>query len=167
MARVTVRLRGRGVVAGVAEGEALVCPEGITGWGGIDPATGIIKEYDNPNRGRSIKGRVLVMPGSKGSNGWSCYFGAARVAGAAPLAWVFTRIDSSAGVAAAVLRIPTVVDFPPGEDPCSLIATGDRVRVDGARGEVVVLPKAPGGAGTRRGPDSEAGEPPRPVGGRR
>ena len=38
-------LKGRGVVPGTVEGEAMVCPKGITGWGGIDPSTGIIKEY--------------------------------------------------------------------------------------------------------------------------
>ncbi len=137
-----IRLKGRGVVAGIAEGEALVCPQGITGWGGIDPRTGVIKEYENVNRGRSIKGKILVMPGAKGSNGWSCYFAAARVAGSAPLGWIFTRVDSSAGVASAVMRIPTVVDFAPDQDPCLRIRTGDRVLMDGGSGEVVVVKPA-------------------------
>jgi predicted aconitase with swiveling domain len=136
---VTITLRGRGVIPGIAEGEALVCPKSITGWGGIDPKTGIIKDYENINRGKSIKGKIMVMPGSKGSNGWSCYFGAARVSGAAPLGWIFTRIDSSAGVAIVVLQIPTVVDFPEEQDPCVLIKTGDRVRLNGDTGEVEIL----------------------------
>lgn len=131
-------LKGRGVIEGVVEGEALVCPQGITGRGGIDHRTGVIKEYENVNRGRSIQGKILVMPGSKGSNGWSSYFGAARVAGAAPKGWIFTRIDSSSGVAAAVLRTPTVADFPRRQEPCALIRTGDRVRMNGATGEVEV-----------------------------
>ena len=133
-----ITIKGRGVVAGIVEGEALVCPKSITGWGGIDPEAGIIKEYENVNRGKSIKGKILVMPGSKGSNGWSCYFGAARVAGAAPLGWIFTRIDSSAGVATVVLQIPTVVDFPEDQDPCVLIKTGDQVRVNGQTGVVEI-----------------------------
>jgi predicted aconitase with swiveling domain len=140
----TITLKGRGVIAGIVEGEALVCPQSITGWGGIDPKSGIIKEYENTNRGRSIKGKILVMPGSKGSNGWSCYFGAARAAGAAPLGWIFTRIDSSSGVATAVLQIPTVVDFEENQDPCVLIKTGDRVRMDGHTGVVEVF--KPGGS---------------------
>lgn len=135
-------IRGRGVVAGVVEGEALVCPRSITGWGGIDPVTGIIKEYNNINHGQSIKGRILVMPGSKGSNGWSCYFGAARVAGSAPAGWLFTTIDASAAVACAVLKIPTVVDFSSDEDPCRCIATGDWVRVDGTSGVVEIVRRA-------------------------
>lgn len=132
------KLKGRGVIPGIVEGEAVVCPRGITGWGGIDPETGLIKEYDNINRGASIKGKILVMPGSKGSNGWSCYFNAARVAGTAPKGWIFTKIDSSAGVAAAVLNIPAVVDFPPGQDPCKEIKTGDAVRINGGTGEVEI-----------------------------
>ena len=81
------------------------------------------------------------MPGSKGSNGWSCYFGAARVAGSAPLGWIFTKIDSSAGVACAVMNIPTVADFRDDQDPCRLIKNGDWVRVDGKTGEVAVTPR--------------------------
>lgn len=135
-------IRGRGVVPGIVEGEALVCPRSITGWGGIDPATGIIKEYGNVNRGVSIKGRILVIPGSRGSNGWSCFFGAARAAGAAPLGWLITRIDSSSGVACAVMKIPAIVDFEADQDPCSVIATGDRVRMNGSTGEVEILPAA-------------------------
>lgn len=134
----TIVITGRGVVPGVVEGEALVCPKSITGWGGIDPATGIIKEYSNINRGRSIKGKILVLPGSKGSNGWSCYFGAARVAGAAPVGWLISRIDSSSAVACAVMQIPAVVDFLSEEDPCRLIETGDWVRMDGATGIVEI-----------------------------
>lgn len=134
----TIVIRGRGVVPGIVEGEALVCPRSITGWGGIDPATGIIRDYSNSNRGLSITGKILVLPGSKGSNGWSCYFGAARVAGTAPAGWLFTRIDSSAGVACAVMQIPTVVDFAGDDDPCLLIETGDWVKIDGANGVVEI-----------------------------
>ena len=135
----SVVLKGRGAVPGLAEGKALVCPESIAGWGGIDPKTGIIKEYDNSNRGRTIHNTILVMPGSRGSNGWSCYFNAAGVAGAGPLGLIFTRIDSSAAVAATLLKIPTVVDFDDSQDPCRHIQTGDRVRINGTTGEVAIL----------------------------
>lgn len=134
-------LHGRGVIPGVVEGEALVCPRSITGWGGIDPKTGVIKDWDNPNKGKTIKDTILVMPGSKGSNGWSCYFGAARAADCAPRGWMFTEIDSSAGVASAVMQIPTIVDFAEGEDPCKCIASGDYVRMDGSTGIVEVTKK--------------------------
>lgn len=82
---------------------------------------------------------ILVLPGSKGSNGWSCYFGAARVAGAAPKGWLFSKIDSSAGVASAVMKIPTIVDFQSSQDPCKLIKNGCRVKMNGETGEVEII----------------------------
>jgi len=131
-------IKGRGVIAGIVEGEALVCPQSITGWAGIDPETGVIKEHGNVNQGLSIKGKILIMPGSKGSNGWSCYFGAARVAGAAPKGWIFTKIDASSGVACAVMQIPAIVDFEERQDPCRVIRNGDWVKMDGKTGEVEI-----------------------------
>jgi predicted aconitase with swiveling domain len=139
---VEISIAGRGVIPGRTSGYALVCPRGITGWGGIDPVTGVIKEYDNVNRGESIKGRILVMPGSKGSNGWSCYFGVTRVSGASPKGFIFTNVDSSCAVAAVCLRIPTIVDFPPSQDPCQAIENGDFVIMDGGTGEVTVTKKS-------------------------
>lgn len=132
-------IRGRGVIPGTVEGEALVCPASITGWGGIDPATGVIKDYDNPAKGETIKDKILVIPGSKGSNGWSCYFSITRVSGAAPRGLIISDVDASCGVAAVGLGVPTVVDFPAGENPCKTIRSGDRVVVDGKTGEVRIL----------------------------
>ena len=134
----TLKIKGRGVIKGIVEGEALVCPESIAGWGGIDPKTGIIKEPVNVNYGKSIKDKILIMPGSKGSNGWSCYFGASRAAGTQPKGWLFTRIDSSSGVAASIMQIPTVVDFTESEDPCNIIENGDWVKIDGDTGIVEI-----------------------------
>lgn len=132
-------IQGRGVIPGVVEGKALVCPKSITGWGGISPKTGVIMEFGNINRGKSIKDKILVLPGSKGSNGWSCYFGATRVANTSPKGWLFTKIDSSAGVASAVMNIPTIVDFDPDHDPCALIENGDWLKINGDTGQVEIL----------------------------
>ncbi|WP_432663992.1 DUF126 domain-containing protein [Wukongibacter baidiensis] len=134
-------LKGRGVIEGIVEGEALVCPNSIAGWGGIDPKTGIIKEFANINRGKSIRDKILVLSGSKGSNGWSCYFGVARAAGTAPKGWIFTKIDSSSGVASAVMQIPTIVDFTEEDDPCKHIKNGDYVKMNGKTGEIEIIKK--------------------------
>jgi hypothetical protein len=137
-----IRIKGKGVIPGIVSGEALVCPKSITGWGGIDPKTGIIKEHDNINKGKTIKDTILIMPGSKGSNGWSCYFGAARASGSAPKGWLFTEIDSSSGVASAVMQIPTIVNFPEGQNPCELIENGDYVTMNGTTGDVEIVKKS-------------------------
>lgn len=134
-------LKGRGVIPGVVEGEAVVCPDGLSAYGGLDLDSGVITDFENVSHGRSIKNAILILPCSKGSNGWSSSFTAALVAGAAPAAWAFSRVDSSVGVAVVTLGIPTVVDFQPEDDPCLKVNTGDRVRLDGGRGLLSVLRK--------------------------
>lgn len=64
------------------------------------------------------------------------------MAGAAPKGWAFSKIDSSAGVASAVMQIPTVVDFNKEEDPCLCVKTGDYVRLDGNKGTLEIIRRA-------------------------
>ncbi|MFI5013027.1 MAG: aconitase X swivel domain-containing protein [Hyphomicrobiales bacterium] len=129
-------LRGRKVVGGVAEGEALVTRETISGWGGINERDGTIIERRHELRGQSFKGKVLVFPGAKGSSGYSAYFHMARLNGAAPVAMIFTRMTTKAALGAVVARAPAVTDL--DQDPVSVIRSGDWVRVDADQGIVEV-----------------------------
>lgn len=129
-------LRGRKVVGGVVEGEAIVTRDTISGWGGIDSMTGTIIESRHELVGQSFAGKVLVFPGAKGSSGWSGAFHTTRIAGVAPLAMVFNIMTTKAALGAVVMRVPTVTAL--DGDPCELIHTGDWVRVDGDKGIVSV-----------------------------
>lgn len=130
-------LHGRGIVGGIAEGEALVTRERISGWGGIDARTGTIIETRHELYGVSFAGRVLVFPGAKGSSGWSGMFHMARVNGVAPVAMCFTTMGTKIALGALVTRVPTVTEL--DGDPFELIATGDLVRIDGDRGRIEIL----------------------------
>ncbi|MGD6757144.1 aconitase X swivel domain-containing protein [Streptomyces sp. BH105] len=134
-------LRGRTVVPGVVEGEALVSLETISGWGGIDPARGVVIERRHALYGVSFAGKILVFPGAKGSSGWSGFFQATRLAGTAPLGMIYTTTTSKAALGAVVTRVPTVTDL--DRDPLAVIRTGDRVRIDAEHGTVTVHPAAP------------------------
>ena len=60
----TIVLHGRKVVGGVAEGEALVTHETISGWGGVNAMQGTIIETRHELRGQSFKvQRMLVDRG--------------------------------------------------------------------------------------------------------
>jgi hypothetical protein len=131
-----ILLRGRKVVGGVAEGEALVTHETISGWGGIDPMTGTVIETRHPMRGVSFKDKVLVFPGAKGSSGWSAAFHLARLTGSAPKAMVFTTMTTKIALGAVVMRIPSVTDL--DGDPLAVIKTGDWIKVDADRGIIEV-----------------------------
>jgi predicted aconitase with swiveling domain len=133
-------LRGRKVVGGCAEGEALVTRDTISGWGGIDPMTGTVIETHHQLRGVSFKDKVLVFPGAKGSSGWSAAFHLARIANTAPKAMIFTIMTTKIALGAVVTRVPSVTDL--DQDPLTVIETGDWVKVDGDRGIVEVTKKS-------------------------
>src|ERR1700736_4060861 len=118
-------LHGRKVVGGVAEGVALVTKATISGWGGIDPATGTIIERRHELRGQSFKDKVLVFPGAKGSSGWSAYFHMARLNGVAPRAMIFNKMTTKIALGAVVTHAPAMTELE--QDPLQVIETGDWV----------------------------------------
>jgi predicted aconitase with swiveling domain len=129
-------LHGRKVVGGLAQGEALVTKETISGWGGIDPQTGTIIERRHELRGQSFRDKILVFPGAKGSSGWSSFFHRARLAGAAPRGMIFNKMTTKVALGAVVTRCPAVTDL--DQDPLTVIETGDWVEIDGDQGIVKV-----------------------------
>lgn len=131
-----ITLRGRKVVGGYAEGEALVTRDTISGWGGINPLTGTVIETRHELRGQTFKDKILVFPGAKGSSGWSAAFHVTRITGTAPKAMVFNEMTTKIALGAVVMRIPSVTDL--DRDPLEVIETGDWVRVDGDRGIVEI-----------------------------
>jgi hypothetical protein len=137
-----ITICGRTVVPGVVAGEALVSHEPISGWGGIDPARGVIIEPRHELFGVCFTGKILVFPGAKGSSGWSGFFQSTRLLGTAPIGMIFARVSTKAALGAVVTRVPAVTDL--DADPCELIRTGDWVRIDADHG-VVEVSRAPAG----------------------
>jgi predicted aconitase with swiveling domain len=131
-----LRLRGRGLVGGVAEGEALVTRDSISGWGGIEPLAGRIIESRHELTGQSFKDKILVFPGAKGSSGWSGMFHMSRLAGSAPKAMIFNYMNTKIALGVVVTRVPAITEL--DQDPLTVIETGDWVRVDADAGTVEV-----------------------------
>lgn len=136
----TITIKGRKVVGGVAEGEAITTRDTVSGWGGIDSNTGTIIERRHELVGQSFKGKVLVFPGAKGSSGYSHFFHLARVAGAAPAAMLFNIMTTKAALGCVVTRVPSMTDF--DRNPLEVIETGDWVKVDADNGIVEVTKNA-------------------------
>jgi predicted aconitase with swiveling domain len=94
----------RTLVAGEAEGEALVLDEPLSFWGGVDPATGEIVDVHHPQRGANVGGRVLFMPAGRGSSSSSSVLAEAIRAGTAPAAIVLAEPDPILALGAIVAR---------------------------------------------------------------
>ena len=105
----------RTLVAGTAEGPALVLDEPLSLWGGLDPETGSIIDTRHPQRGANVAGRVLVMPAGRGSSSSSSVLAEAIRAGTGPAAIVLGEPDPILALGAIVARelfgtsIPVVV----------------------------------------------------------
>lgn len=118
---------GRVLVSGVAEGEVLRCTQAISGWGGIDPAAGTIVETRHPQRGAVIAGKILVIPGAKGSSGWSGQFHIAKVLGMAPAAIITSSMNSKLALGLQVLGVPALIEV--DDDVHAALRDGRRARI--------------------------------------
>ena len=143
-ALVKIVLRGRKVVGGCAEGEAIVTRDTISGWGGINEREGTVIERRHELRGQSFKDKVLVFPGAKGSSGWSAYFHMARLNGAAPRAMIFNKMTTKIALGAVVAHAPAMTELE--QDPLTIIETGDWVKVDADNGVVEITKRPQGGS---------------------
>ncbi len=127
-------LKGHIVSRGCAEGEALVSTKPISFLGSVDPKTGIVIEKGHEIEGKSIKGKVLVFPGGKGSTVGSYVIYQLKKNGAAPVAMINTKAEPIVAVGAIISEIPLVDRLE--IDPVSIIKTGDKVLVDAIVGSV-------------------------------
>ena len=126
-------MKGKIIYQGKVKGKAIVSPEPIGFYGGVDVQTGEIIESGHPLEGRSIKGKILVFPHGKGSTVGSYIIYGLKKLGNAPLAIVTKNIDTVTAVGVIISEIPCIdrVDI-------KKIRDGDIIEVDAEKGEVIL-----------------------------
>jgi hypothetical protein len=90
------------LVAGAASGPTLRLDEPLSFWGGLEPATGTIIDRLHPQRGASVAGRVLMMPGGRGSSSGSATLAEALRLAHGPAAILMLERDAIVVVGAMV-----------------------------------------------------------------
>ncbi|WLG93485.1 aconitase X [Pseudomonas sp. FP198] len=88
-----IRLQGRSLVEGAAEGSLLFADVGLSFWGGVDPATGEVIDRHHPLSGERLAGRVLAIPSGRGSCTGSSVLMELISNGHAPAALVLAEAD--------------------------------------------------------------------------
>lgn len=83
----------RFILSGQAQGEILATTEPLSFWGGVDPATGLVIDVHHPLSGQNMAGRILVMPGTRGSCTGSGVLLDMALNGKAPAALVFCEAE--------------------------------------------------------------------------
>jgi len=123
---------GRVLVAGSADAPAVVSREPISLWGGLDPRTGEIIDRRHELSGRMVAGRILVVPGGRGSSTGSAILLESIRSAVAPAGIVTRRTDAIAALGSIVAdvlygrSVPIVVLSAEGFDS---IRDGDRVAI--------------------------------------
>jgi len=134
-------MKGRGLVAGSAHGEALVSQKAFTFAHGVDPSTGVVTDVRSDVRGSNVKGKVLFYPFGKGSTTASSWFLEAVRLGNNPAAIVTEGVDLSAVIGSVMARliygrqIPVVSGIP--RAAYGVLKSGTRVSLDGESGKVI------------------------------
>jgi predicted aconitase with swiveling domain len=130
--------KARKIVRGSGTGEAIVCPESFAFMGDVDMGTGEIIAAGNPNKGKLLKGNVLIYKETKGSSGGCGVLVVLARKGIAPAAIVTMKpADYNMTEGAIISQVPFVCS--PDGDVLSEIKNGQRVHVDADKGTIEVL----------------------------
>ncbi len=133
-------LRGRGLIAGKARGEALVSQKAFTFAHGVDPSTGDVTDVRSDIRGLNVRAKVLFYPFGKGSTTASSWFLEAVRLGNYPAGIVTEGVDLSAVIGSVMARliyerqIPVISGVSRGD--YSRISSGEAVFLNGDTVEV-------------------------------
>lgn len=127
-----MKLQGRCIYPGSAQGQALVTSQAISFFGGIDPETGVVVERGHELEGQCITNKVLVFPTGKGSTVGSYTLFRLKHNGHAPLAILNAECETITAVGCIIAEIVCVDQL-----PIQQILPGSTVKIDGELVSVV------------------------------
>lgn len=122
-------LNGRFYAPGEASGVALVLSAPLSFWGGVDVDTGDVIDHSHPERGGNVSGRILVMPGARGSSSSSSVLAETIRLKTGPVGIILGRPDAILTVGCLVARSIYGLSCPLVVGPIEGMATGDRIRI--------------------------------------
>lgn len=123
-----IRIHGKRVSGGVAEGVALVTREPITFLGGVDPESGVVVERGHELEGLSLKDKIVVFPRGKGSTVGSYVLYQMKKKGTAPKGIVNLEAEEIVAVGAIISDIPMIHSLE--KNPYDVVKSGARLRLD-------------------------------------
>lgn len=92
------------IVPADVDADLVVCTEGLSFWGGVDPDTGTVIDAHHPLNGRSLAGKIVLMPTSRGSCSGSGVLLQLALNGQAPAALIFREEEEVLTLGALIAR---------------------------------------------------------------
>ncbi len=129
-----MRIKGRTVSKGIAEGEVILSKEPITFLGGVDPKTGVVVEKGHELEGKSVVGKILIFPTGKGSTVGSYVIYQMKKNGTAPVGIINSKAEQIVASGALISEIPMIHDLE--VDALDFFKEGEFVVINGDEGYV-------------------------------
>ncbi|MDO6563546.1 DUF126 domain-containing protein [Amphritea sp. 1_MG-2023] len=104
--------KGRVLNKGQVSGDVLLLDEPLSFWGGYDPETGVILDKQHPQVGLVMTGKIVVMPGTRGSSGTPGVLGESLRLGTGPLGLILNKGDINVTAAAMIVSTLYNIDCP-------------------------------------------------------
>ena len=127
-------MKGRVISPGKTEGVAIVSPEPIGFYGGIDIKTGVVIEKGHPLEGKSVTGKILVFPSGKGSTVGSYVIYGLKKNSVAPSGIINKETETIVATGVILAGIPCVDQI-----DIDKIKNGNTVLLDADSGEVKII----------------------------
>ncbi|MBN1159743.1 MAG: DUF126 domain-containing protein [Candidatus Diapherotrites archaeon] len=128
-----MKLKGRAIMEGIVEGEALVSEMPIGFYGKVDTETGIIHDEGHDLDEECLTEKILIFPKGKGSTVGSFVIYGLEKKKTGPKAIINAETEPIVATGVIIADLPCVdrIDI-------SKIKTGDWIKVNGETGEVEV-----------------------------
>ncbi|RLI75602.1 hypothetical protein DRO97_02950 [Archaeoglobales archaeon] len=136
-----MKLKGRTISKGYAEGEAVVSTINFSFLGDVDVESGVIVADDSNIKEMSIKNKIFVFPSGRGSTVGTYILLRMKKINTAPKAIINIETEPIIAVGAIIAEIPLLdklmLDNKP-VNPLNYIKSGDYVKVNATEGWVEI-----------------------------
>jgi len=100
-----IKLTGKPVIPGAAEGNAIVSKEPLSFWGGVDPDTGEVIDRRHDCSGKLLADKVFVFPTGKGSSTGSAVLMECAKNHVAPAAIINSKLEPILALGAVIVEV--------------------------------------------------------------
>ena len=128
-------IKCRTISKGEASGELIVSTEPLSFLGGVDPNTGEVIDPNHELKGKSIKDKILFIPGGKGSTVGSYVIFQMKKNKVSPSAVICLSAEPIIATGAIMSDIP-MVDSPENTER---LVNGVKLIVNAEKGEITLL----------------------------
>lgn len=130
--KTVTRVDGIVLVAGSATGDVFALAEPLSFWGGFDATSGSVTDHRHPDRGASLRARIVAVASARGSSSGASVLAEAIRLGTAPAAFVLATRDAILTVGAQV-----AAELYAKACPIVLVSDDDLARVRAARSAII------------------------------